>query len=122
MRQKRTKRKRTKYQKKHQTKKRKNKRQYGGFLNRYDFAYAGRDTVNQAAKVAPEIIKAATNDVNKIAEQRINQIISQGGKELERVVQKILRGAIEDVYHTPFRMLGNLGNKTFNDIKRKIST
>ena len=28
--------------------------QTGGFLNRYDFAYAGRDIVNQAAKVAPK--------------------------------------------------------------------
>ena len=42
------------------------------FLNRYDFAYAGRDTVNQAAKVAPGVIKAATNDINNIAEQKIN--------------------------------------------------
>ena len=73
MRQKRLKRKRTKHQRKHQTKKRKSKRQYGGFLNRYDFAYVGRDTVNQAAKVAPDIIKAATNDANKIAEQLLNQ-------------------------------------------------
>ena len=95
MRQKRTKIKRTKYRRKHKTRTRKNKRQYRGFLNRYDFAYAGRDMVNQAAKVAPEIIKAATNDVNKIAEQRINQIISQGGKELERLVRKILCGAID---------------------------
>ena len=31
----------------------KQKRQLGGFPNRYDFANAGRDTVNQAAKVAP---------------------------------------------------------------------
>ena len=69
---------------------RKGKQQYGGFLNHYDFAYAGRDTVNQAAKVAPSIIKAATNDVNKIAEQRINQVISQGGKELECVLPKNL--------------------------------
>ena len=78
------------------------------------------ETVNQGAKVAPEIIKAATKDINKFAEQRINQIISQSGKELERVVPKILCGAIEDVYQTPFRILGNLGKKTFNDIKRKI--
>ena len=27
--------------------------QKGGFLNRYDFAYAGRDTVNQIGKIAP---------------------------------------------------------------------
>ena len=64
-------------------------RQLGGFLNCYDFAYAGRDTVNQAAKVAPGIIKAAAND-NKVAEQMINQIISKGGAEVERVLPKIL--------------------------------
>ena len=57
------------------------KRQSGSFLNRYDFTYAGRDTVNRAAMVAPGVIKAATSDINNIAEQRINQIILQGGKE-----------------------------------------
>lgn len=50
-------------------------------MNRYDFACAGTDTVNLAAKVAPGIIKAAANDINNIAEQRTNQIISQGGRE-----------------------------------------
>ena len=34
--------------------------QSGGFLNRYDFAYAGRDTVNQAGKTAPSLIKNAS--------------------------------------------------------------
>ena len=82
------------------------KRQLGGFLNRYYFAFAGRDTVNQAAKVALGVIKAAA-DINKVAEQRINKIISNGGAEVERVLPKILRGAIEDVYQTPFRLLGN---------------
>ena len=77
---------------------RKNKCQYWSFWNRYNFVHAGRETVNQAAKDAPDIIKAATNDVNKIAEQIINQTISQGGKELERVELKILRDAIADVY------------------------
>ena len=61
-------------------------------MNRYDFAYAGRDVVNQAAKVASEIIKGATNEVN-----RMDQIISQGGKEIELVLPKSLRGAVEDV-------------------------
>ena len=56
------------------------KRQTGDFLNRYDFAYAGRDTVNQAAKVAPGIIKGATNGISNIAKQTIDQIISQGEK------------------------------------------
>ena len=33
-----------------ETKKRKRRRQKFGFLNRYDFAYAGRDVVNQVFK------------------------------------------------------------------------
>ena len=40
------------------------KRQTGGFLNRYDFAYAGRDVVNQAAKVTPGVIKGATKEID----------------------------------------------------------
>ena len=87
-------------------------------MNRYDFAYAGRDTVNQVAKVAPGVIKAATNGINNIAQERINQIISQGGKEVERVLPKILRGAIDDVYQTPFRLLGNFGKQQLNKIKK----
>ena len=40
------------------------KKQTGGFLSRYDFAYASRDVVNQAAKVAPGAIKGATSKNN----------------------------------------------------------
>ena len=76
---------------------RKRRRQTGGFLSRYDFAYAGRDVVNQAGKVAPGIISKATADINKIAKQRIDQVIRNGGAELERVAPKIIRGAIEEV-------------------------
>ena len=86
------------------------RRQTGGFLNRSDFAYAGRDTVNQVGKIAPGIINKATSD-NKIAQQRIDQAIRTGGAEIERVAPKIIRGAIKEVYKTPFRLLGNLGKK-----------
>ena len=99
---------------------RKRKRQTGGFLGRFNFSFAGRDTVNQAAKAALGVIKAATNDINRIAKERINKVISQGGKEIERVLPKILRGAIEDVHQTPFRLLGNFGKQQLNKIKRKI--
>ena len=67
------------------------------------------------------MIKAVTNNINEIAKDRINQIISQGDKELERVLPKILRGAIEDAYQTPFRLLGNFGKQQFNKIRKKIS-
>ena len=73
-----------------------------GFFNRYDFAYAGTDTVNQLGKVAPGVIKEASSQINNIAQQRIQQTISQGSKGIERILPKILRGAIEDVYQMPF--------------------
>ena len=45
---------------------RKQKWRKGGFLNRCDSAYAARDTVNQAAKVAPGVIKNVSNEINNI--------------------------------------------------------
>ena len=95
-------------------------RQAGGFLNRYDFAYAGRGTINHVGKIAPGIINKATSDINKIARQRIDQAIRTGGAEIECVAPKIIRGAIEEVYKTPFRLLRNLRKKQFQKIKRKL--
>ena len=37
----------------------KQRRQTGRFLNCHDFAHAGRDVVNQAGKIAPDIIITA---------------------------------------------------------------
>ena len=65
------------------------RRQSGGFLNRYDFAYPGKDTINQAAK----------------------HLNSSAG---------LIRGAIEELYKTPFRLLGNLGRKKYKDLKKCI--
>ena len=69
------------------------------------------DVVNQAAKVAPGVIKATANSINNVAQDGINQIILQEGKKVERVLPKILRGPIEDVYQTLFRLLGNFGKQ-----------
>ena len=98
----------------------KSRSQTGGFLNRQGFACAGRDTVNQVGKVVPKIISQAAWEINKIAQQRIHQIIRSGGAEIERVAPKIIRGAIEEVYKTSFRMLGNFGKTQFQKIKRKL--
>ena len=98
----------------------KRKRQAGGFWNCYDFAYTDRDVVNQAAKVALGAIKGATNDINNMAKQRIDQIIPQGGNKIERVLPKILRRAIKDVYETPFKLLRNFGKQTKQTKKKNI--
>ena len=75
-------------------KKRHRQLQTGGFLNHYDFAYTGRDTVNQVSKIAPNtvnqvskiapnIIKQAMGEISKIAQERIDQAIRSGGSEIE---------------------------------------
>ena len=76
--------------------------------------------MNQVGKIAPGIINKATADINKLAKQRIDQVIRQAGVEVERVAPKIIRGAIEEVYKTPFWLLGNLGKKHFMKIKRRL--
>ena len=48
---------------------RRRKQQRGGFLNRYGFSYAGRDTVNQVGKIAPGLIKNASSEINNLAQQ-----------------------------------------------------
>ena len=98
----------------------KKSRQMGGFLNRYDFTYASPDVVNQVGNIAPKIITKATSDINKIAKERIDQIVRSDGAEIEHVAPKIIKDAIEEVYKTPFRLLGNLGKKHFQKIKRKL--
>ena len=79
------------------SKRKKSRRQTGGFLNRYDFAYAGRDVVNQVGKVASKMMSQAPGEINKIAQQRIDQVLRSGGAEIERIAPKIIRGAMEEV-------------------------
>ena len=43
-----------------------------------------------------------------------------GGPQIERVAPKIIKDAIKEVYKIPFRLLGNLGKKHFQKIKRKL--
>ena len=66
------------------------------------------------------MISQATGKINKIAQQRIDQVVRPGGVEIEWVAPKIIRGAIEEAYKTPFRLLGNLGKKRFQKIKIKL--
>ena len=114
---------------KRQIRRRRRRKQRGGFLNRYDFAYAGRDTVNTAMKnaerITPQIMKQFSDQVNQVAknsgQQRVQQIIDQGGQKVEKLAPKIIRDAIEDVYQTPFRLLGIFGKKKLNQLKQKVN-
>ena len=66
------------------------------------------------------MITQATGEINKIVQDRIDQIVRSGGAEIERVAPKIIKVAIEEVYKTPFSFLGDLGKKQFQKIKRKL--
>ena len=101
--------------------KRDERKQRDRLLNRSDFAYAGRDTVNQAAKgldtLGPKVIGQASKEIDKIAEARIRQVIDDGGQQIQKITPQIIREAIEDVYKTPFRILGKLGKQKFSQLK-----
>lgn len=98
---------------------RRRRKQRGGFLNRYDFAYAGRDVVNQAGKIAPELINQATGQINKIAQDRIDQIVRSGGAEVERLVPKIIRDTIEEVYKRTIQIIRKLWETTISKCEKK---
>ena len=96
------------------------KRQRGGFLNRYDFAYAGRDTVNQATKnldklvpkLVDQLMNKATTGLDKISANRIEQ--------LKQIAPGTIKSAVEELYKTPFLLLGNMGKKKYKVLKNKV--
>ena len=47
---------------------RQRQQQRGGFLNRYDFVYAGRDTVNEVGEIVPGLIKNTSAEINDITQ------------------------------------------------------
>ena len=105
--------------------KKQKQRQKGGFLNRYDFAYAGRDVVNQAFKnldkTRPAFIQNLKGELNDVLQQRIHQVITEGGAQLKEVRPQLLNGAIEDAYKTSFRLIGNFGKSKLAEAKRQLN-
>ena len=110
--------------KKVKRRKRRQRKQTGGWLNRYYIAYAGRDTVNSSVKHldhrAPIVLKKVSGDADKILQRRIRQVIKERGAELERVGPKIIRGAIEDLYKTPFHLLGKFSKRKLAQLRRGL--
>ena len=53
-------------------------------------------------------------------QSRINQLVKSRGTKIERALHKIIGGAIQDVFKTPFRLLRNFGKELFNKIKKRV--
>ena len=85
----------------------------------------GGDTVNQAVKgldpLAPKGIGQASKEIDKIARARIRQVINDDSLQTHKIAPQIIRGAIEDFYETPMRLLGKLGKQKFSQLKRNLS-
>ena len=115
------------------------RKQTGGVLSRYDFAYAGRDSVNQAAcrvkkidpelinktfdraiDFAPQVIRKASRELDAIAARRINQFTYNTGREVQRIAPGLIKRAIEELYKTPFRLLGQFGRNKHNQLKTRL--
>ena len=96
----------------------------GWAFKQNNFANAGRDTVNQVLKnlneIAPGLIKDLSKELNKITEQRVQQLLDQGEQKSKTVGPKLIKVAIEDVYQTPFKLLGKFGKKKFAEVKQKV--
>ena len=82
--------------------------QKGGFLNRIDFAYACRDTVNQVFKnlnnTAPKLITQTSKEVDKNSRGYVRQVINDSRQQIQKIAPQIIRGAIKGVYKTPSRL------------------
>ena len=71
--------------------------------------------------LAAKLINQAPKEIGKIAEARIRQVVNSGGPQIQKIAPQIIQGALEDVYKTPFRLLGKLDKQKFSQLKRKLS-
>ena len=54
----------------------------------------------------------ATTGLDNITAKRVEKI--------KQIAPGLLRGAIEELYKTPIRLLGNLGRKKYKVLKKKV--
>ena len=72
--------------------------------------------------MAPALIDKASNQIDKIAQRRIWLIVQQGGKEIERILPKIIKSEVEEVYKTPFCLLRKFGRKKILSEDKKFKS
>ena len=68
-----------------------------------------------------KLINQTSKEVDKTAETRIRLVINDSGQQIQIIAPQIIQQAIEDVYKTPFRLLGGFGKQKLSQTKKKIS-
>ena len=82
-----------------------------------------RDTIKQLVYHAPKLMKKASYkkiNKNKITKQRINELISEGERDVKRFQSKTIRDAIKHIYQTPLRLLCKFGEEQFKKTKKNL--
>ena len=62
--------------------------------------------------LAPKTIKQATGQVYQIVQRRIQQIINQGGQQVEKIPPKIIKGAMKRYIKHPLDFLVDLAKNS----------
>ena len=47
-------------------------------------------------------------------------MVNKGGQQVKKIARQIIRDATEDIYNTPFIILGNFYKKKFVQVKREL--
>ena len=63
--------------------------------------------MTQLNAIAPKLVKQTKNQVDQI-----QQIINQSRQQVEKIAPKIIKGAIDEVYKTLFRLLSKFGKNS----------
>ena len=63
-------------------------------------------------------MKKASKKINKITKQRINELISEGERDVKCFQSKIIRDTTEHIYQAPLRLLGKFGEEQFKKKQR----
>ena len=82
------------------------------------FAYAGRNTVNQAAKHLDTLAPKLVNQLMSKATTGLDNITAKRVEQNKQIAPGLIRGAVEELCKTPFRLLGNLGRKKYKALKK----
>ena len=77
--------------------------------------------MNRIKPMLSYLIKTTGQEVDRTAKRRMEQTISQGGRETEIIAPKIIQNIIEQLYKTPFILLGAFGCKRYKHLKLKIN-
>ena len=75
-------------------------------------------TMNRAQAVAPALLSRASQELDKVAAKRIDQIAQRTGETLQKVAPDIIKGGFEELYKHHFVCLEILDVKSIKNLSQ----